>query len=346
MKFVKALTYDDVLLIPQYSDIKSRKEVSLESILGPGLDFSLPIVSSPMDTVTENEMAKAMAKAGGLGVIHRYNSIREQAELVSLAWGSLTDTGPNNIVAAAVGVTGDFEERATAVCDAGAKIVCIDVAHGHHSLVKEAIGRLKSVHGDKLHVMAGNVATADGFRALESWGADSIRIGIGNGSICSTRIKTGFGVPSLHMVLECAAVRKKAKIVSDGGIKNSGDIVKALAAGADFVMLGSLLAGTTETPCGLGMTLDGKKFKTYRGMASKEAQEEWKGSYSSDEGVSATIPFKGSVAGILHDLKKGIASGFSYAGARSLKELQEDALFIQQTASGFHESQTHIFSKA
>ena len=190
--------------------------------------------------------------------------------------------------------------------------------------------------------MAGNVATAQGYLELSDWGADSVRCNVGGGSICSTRIQTGHGVPGLHTIFQCAENRSGAKIIADGGIKNSGDIVKALAAGADFVMLGSLLAGTTESP-GEAIPTEQGEFKVYRGMASKEAQLAWRGKYSSDEGVAAAVPSKGSVRDVLAALENGVRSGFSYSGARNMNMLHDSARFLEQTAAGQAESSTHIF---
>tara|TARA_R110000824_G_scaffold150209_6_gene320753 strand:+ start:11136 stop:12161 length:1026 start_codon:yes stop_codon:yes gene_type:complete len=340
MRFKEVLTYDDVLLVPQHSDIESRGEVDIGNDLDEKTHLSLPILSAPMDTVTENTMAFAMHHAGGLGIIHRYNSIKRQVELVR-------DASVEKMcnVGAAVGVAGDFEERACSLYDAGANVICVDVAHGHHLLVERAIKTLRNIFGDSVHVMAGNVATAEGYKALSSWGADSVRCNVGGGSICSTRIQTGHGVPGLQTILDCAAhKRPETKIIADGGLRNSGDMVKALAAGADIVMVGSLLAGTDETPGDVIGTINSKK-KIYRGMASKEAQFEWRGKYSSNEGISATIPYKGKVADILKDLKNGIASGLSYSGCRSIQELQENAIFIRQTVSGLAESRPHILGK-
>jgi len=181
----------------------------------------------------------------------------------------------------------------------------------------------------------------EGYNDLVDWGADSVRCNIGGGSICSTRIQTGHGVPGLHTIIECARSDRNAPIIADGGIRNSGDIVKALAAGADFVMLGSMLSGTDETPGDVVKTHEGK-FKSYRGMASADAQIEWRGTTASLEGIATTVPCKGSVDDILADLERGIRSGFSYSGARSLKELQAKARFIRQTSSGQTESATHI----
>ena len=179
-------------------------------------------------------------------------------------------------VAAAVGTSGDYLERAAALVGHGAKILCVDVAHGHHVLMKLALTKLRELFGDTVHIMAGNVATLEGYNDLVDWGADSVRCNIGGGSICSTRIQTGHGVPGLHTIIDCARSDRNAPIIADGGIRNSGDIVKALAAGADFVMLGSLLSGTDETPGDVINTREGK-FKSYRGMASKDAQVEWRG---------------------------------------------------------------------
>jgi len=330
----QALTYDDVLLVPQYSDIKSRKEVDIGNNLDKHWRLELPIISSPMDTVTESDMSIAMYNAGGLGIIHRYNTIQEQCDLVRKC------TWPG----AAVGVTGDYLKRAINLFEVGVKVLCIDVAHGHHVLMKNAITAIKEELGDMVHIMAGNVATLQGFNDLSDWGADSVRCNIGGGSICSTRIQTGHGLPGLQTIIDCAQSDRDTKIIADGGIRSSGDIVKALAAGADFVMLGSMLAGTTESPGEKVVTMAGTK-KKYRGMASKDAQMDWRGKYSSNEGVSTLIDFKGPVELILDDLANGIKSGLSYSGCRTIAELQSKAQFVQQTSAGLGESRTHILSK-
>jgi len=329
-------SFDDVLLAPQYSDINSRSEVNTNCALSK-FEFTLPIISSPMDTITETNMAVTLSDSGALGIIHRYNSIRDQAQLVVDA----RLEGAINI-GAAIGISSDFLERAVAVVDVGANILCIDVAHGHHSMMKKAIAELKDKFGDQVHVMAGNVATKEAFDALASWGADSVRVGIGGGSICSTRIVTGHGVPTLQSVMDCAESTHDVKIIADGGIKTSGDIVKALAAGADFVMIGSMLAGTEESPGDVRVTLNGEKFKEYRGMASKEAQRDWRGKSSTPEGVATMVPYRGSVDAILSDIEGGIRSGLSYTGARSISELQAKARFILQSSAAQLESNTHI----
>ena len=332
--------YEDVLLVPKYSDIRSRSEVNTSSALDIEREivFDLPIIAASMDTITELDMAMAMFEAGAGAIIHRYNTIEEQCNIVRKYSKKYRDC------MAAVGVSGDFVERAEALVKAGCTVICIDVAHGHHILMKEAIKDVRKAVGYDIHIMAGTVATVEGYNDLADWGADSIRCGIGTGSICSSRIQTGFGVPGLETIFECAKSDRKAKIIADGGITNSGCIVKALAAGADFVILGSLLSGTDESP-GEFILKDGRKYKSYRGMASKEAQIEFKGEYSSYEGIAAEVPSKGPVLYILSDLAKGIRSGFSYCGARNLKQLREKSEFIRQTNLGQVESSTHIINK-
>ena len=339
MNFETHITFDDVLLVPQYSDIKSRSEVTLTSELSEGMELRVPIISAPMDTVCGRLMATRLAEFGALGIVHRYNTIETQTAIVAEA----SDGGLKN-VGAAIGITGDYIERAAALIDAGATTLCLDVAHGDHVLMHVGAHNIIDKFGDKAHIMAGNIATYTGALALAQLGVDSIRVGIGGGSICSTRIQTGHGMPTLASVFECVQVKEKfpdLKIIADGGIKTSGDMVKALAAGADFVMVGSLLAGTSEAP-GEIVYKDGEKYKSYRGMASKDAQMDWRGKTSSLEGVATVIPYKGQVFPILSGLENGIRSGLSYSGARNLQELRESARFIRQTASGLAESNTHI----
>ena len=335
MKFKEAVTYDDMLLVPQYSDITSRSEVDITSCLGHR-EFTLPIIASPMDTVSEIDMAIAMNQAGGLAVLHRYNSITEQQAMAKQV---------NGQVAAAIGVTGDYLERAEALLAAGTDILCIDVAHGHHSLVKKALETLRNEYDNDIYIIAGNVCTLEGINDVSDWGADAVRCNIGGGSICSTRIVTGHGLPGLQTIFDCARTDRDVKIIADGGIKTSGDIVKALAAGADFVMCGSLLAGTEESP-GQAISLpNGSRMKEYRGMASKDAQLNWRKKTSTPEGVASYIPYKGSVQEILQDLEGGIKSGLSYTGARNLEELRRKVEWARQTSAGTQESGTHIFSQ-
>ena len=334
----EALTYQDVLLVPQYSDIESRSEVDIGSQLDNHLRLDLPVIASPMDTVSESPMANAMSENGGLAIIHRYNTIDEQCKHVECL-------PTEAMVGAAIGVTGDFVERAQELIRTGVNVLCLDVAHGHHSLMENALKILRHKFPD-FHLMAGNVATLEGFDALAHWGASSVRCNIGGGSICTTRVQTGHGVPGLQTIYDCARSEfaGDVKIVADGGIRNGGDIVKALAAGADFVMVGALLSGTDQTPGKLFKTGEGN-FKQYRGMASRDAQMSWRGKSGSPEGVSSMIPYKGDVNFILAELAGSIQSGLSYTGARSIEELQAKASFIRQTNAGQTESSAHILKR-
>ena len=337
----KTISYDDVLLSPQYSDIESRSEIDISTDLGDGLILQTPIFSSPMDTVTTAPMAVELAKRGAAGIVHRYNSIEEQARYIAAA---IDKAGEINI-GAAVGVTGDYADRTTAATEAGATFICIDVAHGHHILMKGALQQLRAMFDYDIHIMAGNVATLEAINDLSDWGASSVRCNIGGGSICSTRIQTGHGVPGLQTILDCAQTDRDVAIIADGGLRNSGDMVKALAAGADAVMCGSLLAGAAEAPGEIFREANGSVWKSYRGMASKEAQTDWRGKYSSLEGIASRVPYGGKVETILEELERGIRSGLSYSGARSIEELQSKAEFIEQTPSSLSESQTHITTR-
>jgi IMP dehydrogenase len=343
---IKALSYDDVLLVPSYSNIKSRSEVSIVADLGNGLVLDSPIIASPMDTISEAAMAIEIGYLGGAAVIHRYSSVEMHARNIAIAKDVAKEKYKTSIhVGAAVGVSGDYIKRATACVDSGATFLCVDVAHGHHILMREALTELRKVFGNSLHIMAGNVATLNGINDLADWGANSVRCNIGGGSICSTRVQTGHGLPGLQTIFDCAKTDRDVTIIADGGIRNSGDMVKALAAGADAVMCGSLLSGTDETPGKIFEESDGTRWKSYRGMASKEAQIDWRGDYSSYEGVSTKVPYRGSVKNIVADLDRGIRSGLSYSGARTIKELQSMAQFVTQTSAGMGESRTHILGR-
>ena len=464
----QALTFDDVLLTPQYSTLTSRRLVDTSSNLVAGLRLSTPVVASNMDTVCESEMAIKMAELGGIGIIHRYLSIEDQAEEVNqvkshhdfVIWepytvvhtaplstavdlmvdlnvssvmvedeisglfvGVLTlkdvtyfagdvdtasvsdallydtedfvtgsvgilanealelmqehrvgklplldkhgqvaglvtrksvtkeDVYPNATrdaqgrlaVGAAVGVNGDYLQRVEALIEAGVDVVVLDIAHGHSVMSIDAIKAIKANYS--VPVIAGNVATAQGAKDLAEAGADGIKVGVGPGSICTTRIVTGHGVPQLTAILEaCSAV--DVPVIADGGIRKSGDVVKALAAGASTVMLGSLLAGTDESPGGV-ITRDGSRYKMIRGMASygaalgrsKRAGDEV--SEATPEGVEALIPYRGSAGEIVGNLMGGVRSGFSYSGATCLAELWQKAEFVQISPAGLIESRHH-----
>jgi IMP dehydrogenase len=327
------LTYDDVLLMPQYSDIMSRSDIDTSIKLSdpvPAL-LSMPIVSSPMDTVTASEMAIAMHEAGGFGIIHRGCPIDAQVDEISKAFLAC----PDLLVGAAVGATGDYVERSLAVYDAGCRVICIDVAHGHHIHVKNAIAKLRSLFND-VHIMTGNVASRAAFDDVADWGAHSIRVSVGAGAACSTRTVTGHGAPGISSILDSAASSRDALLIADGGMRSSGDIVKALAAGADLVMLGRMLAGCYEASGwdyinpgdrkGLHMST-----KRFRGMASSAANIDRGGDGFYTEGIETHIKASGSSKDIMLSIRAGLTSGMSYSGARTLSDFRAKAMFIRQT---------------
>ncbi len=470
----QGLTYEDVLLLPRYSDIRSRKDVDTSTQLTRRIRLHIPLVSANMDTVTEAEMAVAMARRGGIGIIHRFNTIEQQVNQVrqvkrseSFVIENPSTIGPEStvgeardileanritglpvvdasgallgllsgrdilfvhddstrvadvmtprerlitaptgttitqaeeilqihkveklplvndddrlaglitlrdilqrtlypesskdqkgrlLVGAAIGVLGDYLERAIELRRAGCDVLVLDIAHGHSENALRVTRELKSRLGD-VDLICGNVATAEGTRDLSEAGADAIKVGVGPGSICVTRVVTGVGVPQLTAVLDSvqAAARYDVPIVADGGIRTSGDITKAMAAGASTVMIGNLLAGTKESP-GVITVRNGRRFKVSRGMASAGATLErrrrekpgWEGEAELadvvPEGVEGMVPYKGEVADVLTQMVGGLRSGMSYLGARTIAELTEKASFIQITAAGFAESQPH-----
>lgn len=322
-------TFNDYLLSPQYSSIDSRDNIDLSSQLKD--KHTLPIISSPMTTVTENEMALAMESKGGLGIIHRYNSITDRIHLSFNSNKACVAFGCNEL------------DSIDKFIKAGITTFCLDVAHGHTKIVGETLKELKARHKE-IYVIAGNVATQDGYEFLIDHGADAVRVGIGGGSICTTRIQTGHGIPTLASVFDCAKSTYGKPIIADGGIKTTGDMVKCLAAGADFVMLGSYLAGTDEAPGKVHTDEHGNKYKKYVGMASKEAQSQWRGTVRSVEGVSHQVNYKGSVLNILDEIAINIKSGLSYSGARNIRELQLTAKWVEISNQAYAESQAHIYN--
>jgi IMP dehydrogenase len=470
------LTFDDVLLVPKRSSIRSRSAVNTTSWLTPKIRLAIPVVSANMDTVTESEMAVAMAQAGGIGILHRFMPVSRQVEMLrrvkraesyvvedpimifpeatlaearqkmsdvrvgglvvvdtdghllgmltsrdvrlaldedeqveavmtprerlAVATASETlesaqaklyarrveklplvdeadrvvglitardiiklrehpqatkDAKGRLRVGAAVGIREEDMPRIKACVEAEADVIVLDVAHGHMEHVLEMVKRLKSEF-PRVPLVAGNVATAEGVRDLAKAGADAIKVGVGSGSICITRVVTGFGVPQLTAVAECAEEGRRLgiPIIADGGIRNSGDITKALAAGASTVMLGSLLAGTDQSP-GAPVVRNGRRYKLVRGMASLTAnvarQEIEKGEVEDDElaevipeGVEAVVPDRGDVFDILHQFVGGLRSGMSYCGAQTLDALWENAEFIRITPAGREESGVHDVS--
>ncbi len=358
----KGLTFDDVLLIPAESHVLPN-EVKLDTKLAPNLQLHIPLISAGMDTVTEGNMAIAMAENGGLGVIHKNLSIEAQVDEVKKAKGKTVDPNlPHPAVdnqgrllaTAAVGVTSDTFERAESLLEAGADAIVIDTAHGHSAGVLRKIKEIRE-HFPNATLIAGNVATGEGTAALFDAGVDVVKVGIGPGSICTTRIVAGVGVPQITAIYDAASVAQKygKKIIADGGIKYSGDVVKALAAGGNAVMLGSMFSGTTEAP-GTIFTNEGKQFKSYRGMGSVGAMSQQHG--SSDryfqggvneanklvpEGVEALVPYKGDVSNIIYQIDGGLRAGMGYVGASTIEELIENSQFVQITNAGLRESHPH-----
>jgi IMP dehydrogenase len=471
LDITEGITFDDVLLIPKRSAIISRKDTDLSTRLSRNIRLNMPIISANMDTVTEANMAIAIAREGGIGIIHRFMSIEQQvhevekvkrsesivierpytispSNTVADAKGMMKDLGisgllvvdnegrlsgivtrrdvqfeqdkkkvanimtknvikaqygisieeakdmlhkhrieklplvdENNrvrglitakdinkmeeyplaskdkkgrlLVGAAVGVKGDFMDRTEALLEAGADTIVVDIAHGHSENAINAIKIIKKAFPN-CELIAGNVATSEGTKDLIQAGADAVKVGVGSGSICITRIVTGSGVPQLTAIMDCAKMAKDydIPIIADGGIRNSGDVTKALAAGASTVMVGSLLAGTDESP-GVSITKNGKRYKIYRGMASfyaslgRKYREEGELNIEEDlndyvpEGVEALVDYKGSVKDIIRHLVGGLRSGLSYCGARNITELQQNAKFIKMTTAGYIESMPH-----
>ena len=474
MEFKEGLTFDDVLLVPKYSDITSRSQTDLSTKLSRNISINIPFLSANMDTVTESLMAMAMARAGGIGIIHRFLPIQEQADEVlkvkrsgsvmienpysispdksiqdaldyaenkdisgllvvdsntkligiiterdllfanrndhihdvmtkdvvtakpgvtldeakeilhkhrieklpivddsGIIKGLITSKDITNnadypnaskdkkgrpLVGAAVGVKGDFLERSESLLEAGADVLVVDIAHGHSENALSTVRNIKKAFPD-CELIAGNVATAQGTEDLIKAGVDAVKVGVGSGSICITRVITGSGVPQLTAVLDCAKIGKDhgIPIISDGGTRTSGDATKGLAAGASSVMIGSMLGGTDESP-GTVLTKNGKRFKVYRGMASLAAsigrKSKLTGSISLDddlndyvaEGVEAMVPYKGTVTDMLKQLTGGVRSGLSYCGAHTILQMQNNAEFIKMSRAGFAESQPHDVS--
>lgn len=351
----RALTFDDVLLVPRYNQFESRNDVDTTARMGP-FTFRTPFISSNMDTVTGASMATAMAAAGGLGILHRFWSIEDNVS----AWcaASKLSRGEDMYeVGVSVGVKDTEFERAAALYEAGARILCVDIAHAHTQRAGRMVSHIREVFSDAF-VIAGNVATADGADYLVEKGAHAIKVGLGPGSACTTRIKTGVGIPQLYAIRECSRVN--ATIIADGGIRHPGDAVKALAAGADFVMLGGFFAGAEETPGDLIVKDKGWQIsdginspitvrepeyvKVFRGMASKEAQDDFMGSmegWKTAEGESFKVPYKGPVADLMRDLVGGLRSGMTYCGSATLADLQKRAKFVEITSNGRIESRAH-----
>ena len=342
----EALTFDDVLLEPKYSEVLPS-QVLTETSLSNNLNLNIPILSSAMDTVTESKMAISIAKAGGIGVIHRNLNIKDQIREIKKV------KSKKLLVGAAVGAGPLEHKRAVAVLKENVDLIVVDTAHGHTKKVSEIIKIIKKIKSKKTTLCAGNIATSEAAKFLIKLGVDVIKVGIGPGSICTTRIVAGIGVPQLSAIL---AVRKgigkkKVKIIADGGIKFSGDISKALVAGADAVMIGSLFAGTDESP-GKLVKKNGKYFKSFRGMGSigamnKGSADRYFQTKQKDiskyvpEGVEGLVKYKGSVNKIIYQLIGGLKSSMGYLGTKKVKNLRNKTKFVKITKAGFYESMVH-----
>ena len=393
----RALTYDDVNIVPKYSELESRDDVKLNTRFTKKTLLNIPIVSSPMDTITEYGMAYEMMEWGGVGVIHRFNTIEEQSRMMknlhkefesyfkidkdspqTLAEaydhyvkingysGYIDDEDGSDIqdyldmakerldsnkrwskrpLCAAIGVKSDYLERAQELVRNGCNVIVIDVAHGHHKLVGDAIEEIKT-RLSKVEVVAGSVATEEATKYLCEKGADAIRVGIGNGSLCETRIRTGVGIPQVTALIDCVSVADtySVPVIADGGIRNVGDVCKGLACGADTIMLGSLLSGTKETPGTIekiGEWPNEQLYKKYRGSASLDSKHD-RGDNKNVEGNHKVIPYKGKVKRIINDIQDGIRSSFSYVGANNISEFHSKVELIEVTGAGNIEGEAHL----
>lgn len=343
-----SLTYDDIQLVPKYSNIPTRTQIKLHTLVSRRYGLLNPIVASPMDTVCGLEMAYKMFKLGGVGCIHRFNSIEEQSNIVKELYERIfSPDGPKvewevgcgfPPIMAAIGVSEGDKQRAKSLVESGCNVLLIDVAHGHHQNVLNMIEWCKTNLDEEVDVIAGNIATKESAQELESWGADGLRVGIGGGSLCTTRVKTGFGVPNVSCLEDISSVAE-TPIMADGGIRSSGDIAKALAIGASSVMLGSLIAGTDEAPGQIVETPKGL-YKRYRGSASLETKVTHGQQTRNVEGESTTIPYKGGVKFIVNGLIDGVKSALSYGGAQDLEHFNPSYVLV--TNSGINEAKPHL----
>ena len=337
-------SFDDLLMVPQYTEVKSRLDPNISSYLSATSKLEVPVISSPMDTVTESHMAVSLVSRGAMGVIHRFMSPSDQMREIK----RVLDSGVSPAFAIGVGA-GEKDRFSSVYSEFGSSLgwVSIDVANGHSIYMREMLSWVKDKVGDSVNVMAGNVATGEGYAFLSQSGADAVRVGIGGGSICKTRIMTGFGVPTLYSVMDCyetkVSGRLSASIIADGGIRYPADLVKSIAAGADAVMAGRIFAATLEAP-GEAIMINGSQNKVYRGMASREVQEDKRGGLrpgTCSEGVSTNIPVKGKAHYILDEFSGGLRSAMTYAGAISIPEFRSNARFLRMSSSSLDES--HAF---
>ena len=336
----KQLCFDDILLVPQASEVVSRSDVGLSMTIGyddKAISLYLPVVAAPMDRVCEESMAEELGNYGGLGIIHRFMDLETQKNQVfNLAKKKIS-------VGAAVGLK-DAAKISESLFYSGAKLICLDVANGHSDMALSAVKEIRKTL-PSVHIMAGNVSTWDAFLALSIAGADSVRVGIGGGSMCTTRIVTGHGMPTLASIMDIKEMLDRmdlpTSIVADGGIRNTGDMAKAFAAGADAVMLGSILAGHDESPGELMFDKNDRPYKEIRGMASELAQIDFHKKVSVVEGIATEIPYKGTVANTLNQIRGGLASACSYSGVYQLEDLAYNSQYVTVSANTIKENYPH-----
>ena len=338
-----AYTFDDIQIIPKYSEVDSRGKCNLVTNFTKQYKIGTPLVASPMDTVTEYNMAITIASYGGVGIVHRFMNIEKQANQVRKI------KEQEKLVAAAIGATADYKDRAQELVNAGAIVLLIDVAHGNTKQVRDAIAWCKQNLPNYVDVIAGNVATYEGAKNLVEWGADAIRVGIGNGSLCETRIRTGVGIPQVTALIDCVRAVEESgidvPIIADGGVRMTGDVAKAISLGADSVMLGSLLAGTRESPGEIqrmGMWPNEQLFKKYRGSASAEVKQVHGLEEKNVEGNSKLIPYKGKVERVINDINDGVRSAMSYVNATTIREFQVKSEHVLITQNGLIEAKPHL----
>ena len=336
----KGYSFDDVLIVPKYNKVPSRKDVNFKTRVTKNHSIDIPILAANMDTICESEMAITLGRLGGLGVIHRFLTIREQAAQVKLVKDN------NLLAAAAIGVK-DYQERSEALSQVGVDILVLDVAHGHSKRTDTVLDFIKTNY-PKIDVMVGNIATKDAAEHFINKGADGLKVGIGPGSMCITRIMAGAGVPQISAIMDAyEASQGRVPVCADGGLKYPGDLTKAIGAGADTIMSGSLFAGTLETPGNI-IEMDGKKFKEYRGMASYKATVKkmaLDGQKVDEvvhvEGEMTLTPYAGEVSLVIKKLLGGLASGMTYVGAQNIEALKGKADFVEITSAGMKESIAH-----
>lgn len=338
INFPTALCFDDISIQPEYSEILSRSSDELDlSIKIKDIQINMPLISAPMDKVYSEGMTRTLSNYGAISLIHRYNTIEEQV----FEFEKYKTLPSIYSVGCAVGIGDDSRKRFSALHDAGCKVYCVDVAHAHHILTKQFLKFVKENYKtDELLLIVGNVSTFAGYRDLVDWGTDIVRVGQGGGSSCVTSVKTGIGQPLFQTILDCQKAKKLygGVLLADGGIGNFGHICKSFAGGADMVMVGRMLAATSDSPSEIVPMKDGRKGKLYRGMASPDAQKDWRGSYKSNEGVSGIIPYTGETTEFLDEFIQQTKTLLSYCGCKRIEELQKIVKWRRITAASNKEN--------